>query len=200
MLKWIRKIIRTLVLVPHKDPPFDHRFDRLNQLVNEEGDMSEIEEHLVGLMVESYGHTIKTHEELRKRTIENRVLYGITIGLIIGGFFIYGNLAEQANHIDDQQNLIQLNALNLIVAQREACKRTNIVRANQADVLYDDIESSRIILKELGSLEGFRSHIEARIEQRKKQLEVLRESVQDHPNSHPYHIKCEKAYVLTTTP
>lgn len=90
--KWIRRAFK--IIVPSFTPIADPRFDRLHELLESDGEMSEVQEHVVGLTIECYGYAIRTMKELRKRTTENRVLYGICIALAIGGAYTYDGVRD----------------------------------------------------------------------------------------------------------
>lgn len=204
MPKWVRKLIRRMVLVPSADPQVDPRFVQLmNSLIDNGNDLTAIDEHVIGLVIENHKYAIETQTELRKRTVEGRVLYGIAILLAIGGAYLYGDVSRQANTltlqqkvIASQQKAIASSARNLVFAEREGCERINIVRANQADVLKEQNTITRaFIAGPLGQFEGIREQIESSIAKREIALDVLRESVKDYPDEgNPYHVNCQKAY------
>lgn len=154
--KWACEVFK--VFVPSFTPIADPRFDRLQELLESDGDMSEVQEHVVGLTIESYGFAIRTMKELRKRTTENRVLYGICILLAIGGAYTYDGVrdaqrrslkaAQSANEATHQlslftaQNRLLISRLDSVAKQaQENGRETSRVQCREIEKVKSQIRA-----------------------------------------------------------
>ncbi len=98
--------------------------------------------------------------------------------------------------VDAQTEKIETLAIESVKAAREGCERLNVIRANQAQALTDQIMQTELALKgDLGNLKRLRPQIIESLRARKVARERLRESVKDYPIAgKPFHTDCQAAY------
>lgn len=90
-LEWVLRYVFFIRPIP---PP-DARVSHLRGLIDQGGALTENEEHLAGLAVESYRYNQSLDRKLRRRTLESRVLYAFAVALSVISASLYDELNEQ---------------------------------------------------------------------------------------------------------
>lgn len=90
-LEWVLRYVFFIRPIP---PP-DARVGHLHGLIERGDALSENEEHLAGLAVESYRYNQSLDRKLRRRTLESRVLYAFAVALSVLSASLYDELTQQ---------------------------------------------------------------------------------------------------------
>lgn len=124
LLAWI---VRRLLFISPVAPP-DPRVRYLRGLVERGGLLTDNEEQLAGLILETYRYNRALDRKQRMRTIEARVLYGFIAALVIG----LALSASEISDLRDDQHVAQANTDRLICTRQEEVTRRLIGNQNRS--------------------------------------------------------------------